>query len=208
MARNFRSQNLRDFIKTTRGKSYTVAAVTTFLVLGLFLFAVFPATSSIFAQVRENDERELALRQIEAKRQTIRDLLSFEQQNRVNTVALSMSLPDDLQQSTILEDIQILAASSGVQVANLRFTGIESSRSNFDEFEIDSDVLDGKVVNIGVDGSRTQIQNFVTALEASRRVFNIQNLSISRREQDSTSPIFRINIQAEVYFWNLEKLSE
>lgn len=211
-ANRFRSEKLREFIKTSRGKSYTVGIATAFLVLGLFMFAVFPAFSAILAQSKANQERSISLSQIEYKREVIRDIISTEQNNRAVTVALTASLPDNMQQAALIQDLLDLHKDLGLSLVNIRFAGLDSTRSNFDEFEISGDVLDGRVLSITVDGKRQDLERFVARVEEYRRIVNLRNISVSRRESpeggiDPNLP-FRLTMQAEVYFWNLDNIEE
>jgi cell division protein FtsX len=79
MANRFRNDSLRTFIQTSKGKSYTVAAITILLVVVMFIFGVYPAISAIVAQINDNATRESVLSQIETKRDTLRTLVQTEQ---------------------------------------------------------------------------------------------------------------------------------
>jgi len=53
MAPRFSSKQLSTFIATSRGKSYTVTAITAVLIIILVLVGVYPAISAILNQYSE-----------------------------------------------------------------------------------------------------------------------------------------------------------
>jgi hypothetical protein len=201
--RRFRSQQLRQFLTTAQGKTYTVTFFTGLLVLILVVFVMLPSFTAIFGQLAENSEREAALQQVELKNSTIRTLLAQEQQNRAITVALQQNFPDKYNQSEISAHIIKLAEESSVFLTGVRFGKMDLKRPAFQPFP--AETVDGKTLAISAVGSKGDLEKFVAAFENSQRIYNIRsiNLAVNLNKQgeiDATAP-FLISIQADIYYW-------
>ncbi len=209
MPRRFSSDRLRKFIATQQGKSYTVVSITLLLVLVIFLVGVFPAISAITFQIQENSNRQTTLEAMEQKRLILRDLITEEKSKRAVTFALQASLPDSLAQAELFTDIQALVKNSGGVLNAVGFTDLESKRALATLFNAPI-ALDGKTLSLNVDGNRTDIENLFTALEGSRRIYNIRNFSVFKingaEGSGSSAKLLRLDLKAEVYFWNKTKL--
>jgi Tfp pilus assembly protein PilO len=206
MAPRLTNTSLRNFISTTQGKSYTVGAVTILLVLVIFMAGIFPALSSILFQIQQNGERTNALQEIETKRQTLRSLSTEEQSKHAISLSLDANLPDSLDQTGLFTIVNNMVNSVGCQLISVTFNDLESRRNFVAAFGA-AQALDGKAMNITVTGNRAQMEAFVGAMENSRRVFNIVNLSMFNEDTSSSNSAdsFRMDLQTEVYFWNQAK---
>ncbi len=201
---------LRNFIATTQGKSYTVTGVTILLVLVIFIVGVFPAISSILFQAQQNGQRTTALDAIATKQTTLRALSTEEESKHAVSLSLNANLPDALNQSDILQNITGMANSAGCTVVSITFANLDAQR-NFTAAFGASRALDGKQINITVEGDRSQMETIITELETSRRIYSVVNFSMFKRTDvsanDTTGAAFRMDMQLEVYFWNKTKLS-
>lgn len=205
MATRFRSEKLRQFLKTTQGRTYTVAFFTGLLVLVLILVALFPAFSSIFTQLTENGEREQALALIDEKNTTIRTLLSTEQQSRAISVALREVLPDNYDQAQMLREILQVIDETEVVMSGVRFAERETNPRQLRELQNLQGFVDFRIVTITIDGTRSNLELFLRRLESHQRVYNVRNVTtnVLADEDGGMNAItpFRMNIQTEIYFW-------
>jgi Tfp pilus assembly protein PilO len=205
MAPRFSSTTLRNFIATTQGKSYTVVVVTVLLVIVIFLAGVFPALSSIFLQIEQNNSRTEALSQIETKRQTLRTLTAEEAEKRAVALSLDANLPSELDQIGIFTSLSNIAEDSGGELVAATFVSIELRRNLPTVFGTPL-ALDGIVINLTVEGDRTELEEFITLMEESRRIFNIMNMSLFKVDETTftgdTLSQFKMDMQVEAYFWD------
>jgi len=208
MAPRFSSSTLRNFIATAQGKSYTIGVVTILLILVIFLVGVFPALSSIFLQIEQNSNRTQALEQIEIKRQTLRTLSVEESDKHAVTLSLNAYLPDKFDQVGIFNQLNEMATDTGSVLMAVTFINVESRRDLPAIFGTPL-ALDGKVINLTVEGDRTELEEFVTLMEESRRIYNIVNLSLFKVDETTLTgqsiSQFKMDMQVETYFWNQAK---
>lgn len=204
----FVSKRLREFIATSQGKSYTVLVVTTVLVLLIVLLGIFPAVSAILLQVEQNNTRHLAVGEIDSKRLVLRDLTAEQNTKPAVVAALNAAIPDgDIAQDKVFTFIQKTMAANQLKFSTVSFGELEKRRSLESAFRVNA-TIDGMIMNLSADGTRKQIEEFIADLEDSRRIYNIRNLTVRKVDQTSASSIFRMDVQAEIYFWNDEKKSD
>lgn len=193
--RRFINERLRNFIETSRGKTYTVAVVTGVLVLVLFTFGVFPSVRAIIRQVGQNEARIETLQKIEEKNQRLRQLAN-EIENKSNvSEALNQSLPDNIQQETVIDTVTKLARKNNVSFSSVQF----SRGGNANNSEYNKEYIGEAGINLKVVGSRTDVVQFAEDMEESIRVFNLSQLSLGRRTADG--PTHALSIQADYYYW-------
>lgn len=206
MAPRFSNPQLEKLLQSSQGKSYTVTAVTVLLLVVLVLIGVFPAVSAILFKINENGDRLDALAQITLKETTLRGLISREQDTTAVTAALNYYMPDAVSQDSIYRLVAQQGEISGAEILNIRFSDIGEKRSLVREFKVPNTV-GGKVVNISASGSRNVLLELLRGLEESRRIINI--LGFSEFRSDTVDPdSFRMEIQAEFYFWDLDTTNE
>lgn len=203
------SSDMRKFIATSRGRSYSVIVITGLLILVLVFFAILPAVSSILLQLSQNDSRLAALTKIDQKRETLRTLLGVHDQNLATAVGLNHALPFSLEQDDVIKDIVGFAGTNGVFLRSVRFVDI-AGRSRLSELyfdEPDFDFIDGVIINISLEGDRQNLRQFIASLEQSRRVFSLKTISISKvsAAESATNSPFIMNLQMESYYWNQNK---
>lgn len=202
-----RSERLRTFLKTVKGKTYTVGAITTLLVIIIFLIGVFPAISAILLQVEDNQSRITALSKIDTKRTTLRTLSNGLSTSSLAVTALNAVLPENLVQEDILNQLNGLANEYNLQLLNISFTDLDPRRNLSEVFLISNEALSGKNISINLQGGLNEIQSLLSDIENSRRIYNIKSFSVYRVLNQSgiesnLSQGYRIDIQAEMFFWN------
>ncbi len=206
-------KQLREFIATSKGKSYTVTIVTLLLIMVLLFFAVVPAFNSILTQVRQNEERLEALAEIDQKRESLRLLLNKHNENLAVAVGLQDSLPNELNQEDIVEDLVDFSSSSRAELRSIRFVNLAGRSRLTQLFQVDPTInialIDGAIVNLTVEGERSELRAFILAMEQSRKIYSIKSFNIARVEQQGDvvgrGP-FILNLQAETYFWNVNQV--
>lgn len=205
-------KQLREFVATSKGKSYTVTIITLLLIMVLLFFAVVPAFNSILVQVRQNEERLEALASIDQKRENLRLLLNKHNENLAVAVGLQDSLPNELNQEGVVEELVQFTETSNAKLRSVRFVNLEG-RSRLTQLILEDpllslELIDGVVVNLSIEGEKSQLRTFITEMESSRRIFSVKSLNISRVEQQGDyigrGP-FVLNMQAETYFWNVNQ---
>jgi Tfp pilus assembly protein PilO len=203
MANRFISDNLRNFIQTSRGKSQTVAATTILLLLAMFLFGVYPALGAIIEQIDVNAKRTDALGQIETKRLTLRDLVVEEGEKEAVALALNTSLPDELDQEALLSSIIGLVQETDNVLLAINFSSVESRRLVYKVFAT-SKALHADVITISLGGERASLEEFLRKLENARRIVNLRNISLEKDDKGGETRPFRLEVQGEVYYWSIE----
>jgi Tfp pilus assembly protein PilO len=206
------SSEMQRFIATSRGRSYTIVIITALLILVLIFLAILPAVNAIILQVNQNGDRLQALARIDEKREALRTLLSKHQENLSLAVGLAHALPYELDQEALINDIVAYGTANQVFLRSIRFVDI-SGRSRLEEIfadEPDVELIDGAIINVAMEGDRDRLRQFISTLEASRRIFSIKTISLSQvgQGESSTNSPYVMNVQIETYFWNQTKLSE
>lgn len=198
------TQRIGSLLNTRQKQSYALVAGTVLIQLLLIFGGVFPVISSILFQLEQNGTKSAILAQMETKETNLRTLINTETQKRPVTLALNAALPDGIDQSEFLDSINELAAKNSGVLIFLSFSEIPERRDLQQIFFLGSK-MDGMVVTIGANGSRSGLQAFFAEVEAMRRVVNVTSFSLSRREENDLEPIkpgeeYNLNIQAELYF--------
>lgn len=209
MAPRLDSKKLRDFISTSKGKSYTVAISTVALILLLVVVGIFPAVNSILYQVQENDRKLGVLGTMDTKITTIRSLVQQEQLKPTISAALDKALPNGVSQEVLFDLINQGASENSVTINSLAFGEPSLSRKLPLVFIGLSPYVDSKIVTITLTGPKDDLEKFLSFLENTRRIFNVQSVSMFKLEDESgvvtSSTPSGMNISSEVYFWNTNK---
>lgn len=204
-------KQLRQFVETSKGRSYTVTIITLLLLMVLIFFAIIPAFSSIALQIGQNEERTEALELIDEKREALRVLLNKHNENLAVAVGVQEALPNDLDQEEIMRDLIQFSSDADVKLRSVRFVDLLGrSRLSQVQSEFDVTLIDGAILNLGIEGERAELRQFVSQLENSRRIYSVKSVNVTRvseRDVSFTEP-FVMNLQAEVYFWNVNRLAE
>lgn len=203
MASRFTNDSLRSFIKTSKGKSYTVAAITILLIVIMFIFGVYPAVGAIIAQVNDNTARENVLAQIETKRNTLRSLVLTEQSNHAVSLSLETNMPSSLDQETLYNRLVDLAKKANVSVISTNFSTVEKRRQ-LDVVFSTTEALQGGLLTLTVEGERDALEACLEELEMYRRIFNVRGLSMEKQDTSKASSPFKMILQLEVYYWDSE----
>ncbi len=195
------SRQIDQILETAKGKSYAVTGVTVLLVVLIVLVGIFPAISAIIFQISENNSRQEALDQVNAKREILVGLVEEEQEKRAVSLALNNYLPNEISQQSVYDVVnQVLLSGVDVDVLAIRFSDIDERRRLSSVFDVDI-ALSAKSLNISLAGSREEILKFTTALENSYRIINIRSLSVFTEQDEEETGLFRAEIQAEFYYW-------
>lgn len=204
MARSTLNQRLNALLSTRQNQSYALILVTIFIVLILIGVGVFPIISSILYQTEQNALKSEVLTRMETKERNLRTLISTESQKREVSLALNAALPDKLLQSEILDSLNELVERNEVELIFVSFADIQDRRVIQELFSLPNPMY-AKTLTIGLNGSRSGLQEFFAELEDLRRVTNVLTVSLSRREANDLVPIpvgkeYTLNVQAEIYF--------
>lgn len=209
MRPRFRSQSLRFLLTTSQGKTYGVAFATGALTLIMLMVALFPAASSIFARLTENSQRQEAVDQINTKLTSLRTLSSKEQTGRTVSVALDDLIPNGFNQDIVLGELLTLTNEAQVNMINYRTSNLEATAESIKKLGALGTKIEGKLVTVTVNGGRGQLENLISALENSTRVFNIRsisyNLLTSTQDIFVAGTAFRMTISFETYYWKLPR---
>lgn len=203
-ATNTTRNRLNQILATKQGQSYAVLASTIFLAIVLLGFGALPILSAVFTQVEQNAVNETLLQQMRQKEQTIRALITTEASKRAVTLALQQAMPRQIAQADILGQIKGIADDHEVTIALIAFGEIEGRRNLATVFNLQGNLI-GKTLTLNCIGSRFGIEEFLSKLEDTLRIYNIRNMSIFKREPANNEAIpaneqYRLDIQAEVYY--------
>ncbi|MCA9379425.1 type 4a pilus biogenesis protein PilO [Candidatus Dojkabacteria bacterium] len=198
------SKRITSLVATEQGKSYTVAAVTLFLLLIMIAFGIFPVVSAVFTGIESNAVKTELLAEMKQKQQIVRGLIVEESEKHAVSLALEAALPDDMGQVKFLNDLDSLANSTGTTINILNFGALDTKRELKIIFNLTSK-LKGSSVSLSVAGTRSSLEKFIAGLEQMRRIVNIQAFAIAKVDEDGTkgaqfANLFKIDIQAEIYY--------
>lgn len=191
-------------LSTRQRQSYALIVITIFITFVLIVLGVFPIISSILFQVEQNTSKGLILEQMETKERNLRTLINTESQKHEVTLALDAALPNTLDQSGFLETINELVDDHQAVLVFASFADIQDRRILREIFNLATD-MQGKTVTIGIYGSRAGLQSLLADIEELRRVANVLNFSLARRESNDIEVIpvgqeYSLTVQAEIYF--------
>lgn len=194
-----KQNRLQEILNSREGRVVTLGAVSTIALILLVVLGIFPAVNSILAQIEQNQEREVALIQIDDSIDTLVTLSQEVQEKEDLANVLRNVMPRGFSQELVLERVFALGESAEVEFSNVRFFNTPVNRERILAEEFSSLPINSKQMSIQLRGTIAQIQSYINLLEDSRYIFNLQNVDLQRASQ-SIGLLYQSNIQLEIYY--------
>lgn len=199
------TSRISKILQTKQGQAYAVAIGTAFIVVVLIGLGIFPIVSAILFASEQNGLKQEVLNRMIQKEQILNTLVGTEAANRNVSLALKAAMPDEVLQADFIKTVNDLTADNAIFVRVLTFNDIESRVELKELFDVAID-LQGKSATLSAYGTKEGLENFIVQLEQDRRVANIRNLIVSRRDSqeliESNFPTleFKLDLQLEIYY--------
>lgn len=197
--------DINRYLQTSKQKSYFVVLVTIALVILVAIVGILPAYSAILFQIRENQKRDEGVAQLNQVVEQYKNFLRLEEELNVEIDQFNSVFPVDISpQENVIEEITQMAQSANLEVSSVSFSDTSRDISLQIEFLVGA-LVSYQSVSISLDGSRESILEFIQELETSKRIYNIVNTRINRKDQLDQSSIvegrdYSATIQAEFYW--------
>lgn len=200
--------DINRYLQTSKQKSYFVVLVTVLLIILVIIVGILPAYSAILFQRSENKKRDEGAKQLEEVVAQYKNFLQLEEEINEQLSVFNNVFPvDNAPQENVVKEVTSTAESTNVDLTSVSFSDSSRDVSLQIQYLVGTQVM-YQSVSISVEGSRESILSFIEELESSKRVFNIVNARISRKEQIQASTVFEgrdytATIQAEFYWSEL-----
>lgn len=198
---------LRAFLThSAQGRSYLIATLTLGLIVAVLLVGIFPTLDASARVYADNELKQSVVADLTNKIDVLTSLLAEESANPTIVAKLNEKLPDGVVEEDIVITVSGLASRNSIRLRTVDFTPIEKNRKVAQIFKTNQK-LQAKYANIIVEGSTTNLTNFLKELEANKRVFNVRTFNLSRREGRNVidnDPVsgFILTVQTEVFYWD------
>jgi hypothetical protein len=195
---------LNEYLSSSRNKSIVVSAVTILFFILFMIIGVIPAFRSLLAQNKENNLIKETTERAQQKINTMRGMVEEQEENPEVFEALEYVIPEDVSQQDVLDTLYELAGDNVIVI------GIA-----FPEFIPDqpSDLpsVSGQIINVEVsmrvEGRKDVLVEYVNRLEASRKVFNLRTVQLSRKSDTQISEVgfereYDMSLAFDYYYWD------
>ncbi len=203
---------LEQYLKTSKNKTYFVAAITFLFLLVILIGGVIPAFSSVLGQFEENKKRDEGILQLETKLNTLKNLTLQESEKAETLEIFDNVFSNQLDQKDAVSEINQLATLNNLVLRSITFAEAGTRRQTPDaEFAVTPNVQ-AQEVGFSIQGDKDSILKFMDSLENSKRIYNIVNVSFQvATDQQTGKPIsnniFMGSFKVE-YFWRESLLEQ
>jgi hypothetical protein len=199
-------QQLNVLLESSKNKSYFVAAVTVGFVVLMILVGVLPSYSAFTAQAEKNAKKQEAIDKLEAKKTALEDLVEDEK-NKVNLFNLfNTILPDQPEQVAVLKEVKEISEINEVLLLSSSFSEARTNAEVIKKFKT-SKQLKAQTLNILLEGTRENLNNFIGDLERDIRVLDVKNMALSRKvgkelEESDPDREYKLNAQIDYFYYD------
>src|SRR5260221_5060878 len=172
---------LNDLLSTSQRKSYFVGFVTVLFILVMVLAGILPAYSAFTFQNEENNKRDEAIDKLTSKLETTKGLTKEMEDKQPLIDYFNEVFPSVASQDSIVSLVNTLVNSNNVYFVRLSFKESDANALAVLNFDPNVGAQDASVV---LEGSRDNLLNFVKDLEQSRRILNLNGLSVDRKSDE------------------------
>lgn len=197
-------KQLQDFLlSTSQGRSYVVIGATLLLSMIALFGVVLPAIGATISQLTENADRSEFLTKISEHYSNVEQLAAAENQKQSTISRFYQVFPESHDQAALIDQIDALAEQSQVLVNNINFSEKDQKRNLSQLYKVSPKVR-AYNMNLSAEGRLQSLTDFVSAVEQSRLIVNVRNLTLQPEEDRAATdePVFILNLQGEYYFWD------
>ncbi len=199
---NYRKR-LDQILATSKRKSYFVGAVTVLFAVAMFLLGILPSYSSLTLQAKENEKRDEVLGMLQNKLTILKNLSTEKEQKGGIVDVFNSAFPDSSNQEDALNTILSYSTKNKLYFASASYSDARRGKPLQIEFEV-NDQVKSQVIALLFEGKRENILKFITDLEQSRRIFNIQSVIIVRKTgaelTQNPERDHKLDLQVEIYY--------
>ena len=201
------NKELRDILKTKKGKTYTVLGITVLTILALFFFAIRPAWVSITDKLAENEAKSKYINDSENKISTIQNVLRDLYDNEDAVSKLDTYLSEKIIQSFVLENLTPMASTNNVKLQYLKFEHVKALTD--DDPTVNATYLAKNDFTINISGQLNDLQQFLFELERFPMIINLTAINLMSVEVGEvlTEP-WQITLQGSIYLWDINDIKD
>lgn len=196
------SQRLNELLENKKNRTYFVAFVTFFFVFVMAIFGIIPAYNSAITQGEENVKRDELIQKLNTKLATSKKLNDELNTNEEIIEYFDKVFPNESIQENVIILINKLGKINNVAISSMSFADLTQDQILYLQA---SDRIKAESTSIALEGNQENISNFVNALEKSRRIFDVQSVSVSRKADQSVQEFggndFIATIQAYYFYF-------
>lgn len=194
------SNALIENLQTTQGKTITAAISSVVVVALLFFLAITPAVSSITRQLDTNKKLEERNTKLESKLQQLLQLAQKEEQYAQDLESFNELFDENLHQDAIYDEVTNISQLTRMEFRGLTFNPNTSLPAKYNDLEID-ERLRFQSAKVSVYGQFGNMDNFLLKLEESKRILDIQDITVTSDEQNPGS--VRVDVTINTIFWEI-----
>ena len=160
------------------------------LVLGLVIFMMYWSKSQLNNRSTSIDDKRMQVQELEAKTEAATKLRTELEEKSDLVQVVNDVLPDSKSQENIVGELIDIAATRGLQLANISFSGAQNSTDPETSQTEKVDGLPGVFslnLTTAIETDYENVLQFLEDLENNKRQFEVKSLSISPNEGDQFS---------------------
>jgi Tfp pilus assembly protein PilO len=203
------TKRLNEYLKTSQNKSYFVISVTVLFVVLVILVGIIPAVSAISLQRSENKKRDEVITKLESKLATLKSLTGESTAKKSLVDYLNAAIVDEIDQASFLTEIDSLVEEENLFLTSVSFDFPDNVKVDNDlikKYQVSSQ-LKSQSVNILLEGSMDNIKDFVSKLESTRRIKNVESVTLAKKGNDGVTEIpldreYRLSITVQYFYYS------
>jgi hypothetical protein len=203
------TKRLNEYLKTSQNKSYFVISVTVLFVVLVILVGIIPAVSAISLQRSENKKRDEVITKLESKLATLKSLTGESTTKKSLVDYLNAAIVDEMDQASFLTEIDALIEEENLFLTSVSFDfpdNITIDNDLIKKYQVSSQ-LKSQSVNILLEGSMDNIKDFVGKLELTRRIKNVESVSLAKKGSDGVTEIpldreYRLSVTVQYFYYS------
>ncbi len=173
------TQQLREYMETKKGKTYFIGIITMVTITVMLVFAVVPAIKSITDKMAQNKVRREYLTALTTKEESIKQLLSQEDQSQEKIQLLNTSLPDKRNDEYVLANINEMALLNHNTMISIDF-GVDTP-AKLTTSSQSTTSLRQVPITMSVQGEISSLGIFIKKLEEFPTIIAIEDISFSNK---------------------------
>ncbi|PIS21049.1 hypothetical protein COT52_00660 [candidate division WWE3 bacterium CG08_land_8_20_14_0_20_43_13] len=190
-------RSIRPYLVDSEKKKYTILGLTLSSLIIFGWFAIKPAAItviSLLTQIKQYREINQALdKKSNAITQAREDYLSKRQYLK----SIEDAIPTNQASSKLLNTLEEIAANNLCQIGRISFSK-DTSQKNIGKIEL-------MKLELLATGTKDNIFNFIKGIETNERIFQIEALRLTSKEDTKTEQEYLIaNLKLKTYYYNDE----
>jgi Tfp pilus assembly protein PilO len=203
-----RTARLNEYLQSSQNKSYFVGAIS-IIFIGIFVVVgIVPSVRSVLSQNEENKTIETQLQKLNNKSNVLNALIR-ENTDNTNILGVFNSIfPDQNSQEDVITDIYQIAENNNVFIKTANFPSGRREVPLSREFRTKNQVQSQKV-NLSLEGGRLELQTFISQIENSKRIYNVESIVITKKSGQALQNAgpgrdYDLSMVIEYFYWNEE----